>query len=101
MAGCVALTALMDEILVLRSPGTGLRFLGQGEEKSVKLAARRLSRRVLRRLKGLVEEPLEESSSLLLVVCGDSGRGGDVPVQVEPQVGRQEVRCFVGGQRRF
>jgi hypothetical protein len=35
----ITFKALIDEILVLRSPGTWLRFLCQGEEKPVKLAS--------------------------------------------------------------
>jgi hypothetical protein len=68
---------------VLRSPSAGFRFLGVAAEKSVPLVVRRLFGPVCRRLEGLVEELLVESSSLSHVVRRDGGRRGDLPVRVK------------------
>jgi hypothetical protein len=56
---------------------------------------RRLFGPVCRRLEGLVEELLAESSSLSHVVRRDGGRRGDLPVRVKPQMGKENVRRFV------
>ena len=86
---------LIDQILVLLNPLVGFRFLGEGKKESVEFATRRLSGRVCRRVEGVVEELLEESSSLPLVVGGDGGGGGDLPVRIEPKMRKEEVCRFL------
>ena len=83
---------------MLWSPIAGFGFLGDRQEKPVELAARRLSGRVCRRVGGLLQELLKEVSLLALVVGGDRRGGGDFPVRVEPQMGQQNARRFVGVQ---
>ena len=95
MDGRVVFTALIDQILVLLNPLVGFRFLGEGKKESVEFATRRLSGRVCRRVEGVVEELLEESSSLPLVVGGDGGGGGDLPVRIEPKMRKEEVCRFL------
>ena len=86
---------------MLRDPVTGFGLLRDCQEKSVDLATRRLPGQILRRLTHCAKQGKQvpkEGSSLMPVVGGDRVRGDDLPVLVEPQVGEQNARRFVGFQ---